>query len=319
MENVEIRSCELSEIRAEEDGGQQVIRGYAAAYNKDSRDLGGFVESIMPGAFDSSLAAGDDVVALFNHDQNHVLGRRSAKTMTVTSDSTGLAVKIIPPDTQMARDMIVGIKRGDISKMSFAFRVPPGGAEWRDGGKKRILKKVELRDVSVATNPAYPDTSVGMAMRSAEMALQEAEESRKRGPALRLNEIGFAFAKDLIGKGDVSDKDWSFDAADGDILLGEKKEDWAAYSSVHLAIEPEATDKTKAYYGYPFAKKVGDRIILFTSAIHAIRSRSAANGSAHIFEAAGVLEKLLAEKTEKKSAPLDVTEAMLRIEMARVI
>src|SRR5574343_240132 len=47
------------------------------------------LERILPGAFDRAIRE-DDVRGLFNHDQNHLLGRTSAGTMRLSVDSIGL-------------------------------------------------------------------------------------------------------------------------------------------------------------------------------------------------------------------------------------
>lgn len=136
-----------------------VIAGYAAVFNELSVDLRGFRERILPGAFTRSLS--NDVVALFNHDPNYVLGRSSAKTLRMMEDRRGLAIEIDPPETSFARDMIVGMKRGEIRQMSFGFRVAKNGDTWDniDGKVVRTLTDVDLFDVSVVTNPAYPQTT----------------------------------------------------------------------------------------------------------------------------------------------------------------
>ena len=69
----EIRTFKLAEIRTGEDGDPAQITGNAAVYHSQSVDLGGFVEVIEPGFFENVLAG--DTRALFNHDENYVLGR----------------------------------------------------------------------------------------------------------------------------------------------------------------------------------------------------------------------------------------------------
>lgn len=151
----EIRSC-VAELRADHDDGK--IRGYAAVFDSLSEDLGGFREKIAKGAFADTLNA--DVRALWNHDANIVLGRTTSGTLTLREDSHGLAIEIDPPDTQQARDLLVSIRRGDISQMSFGFYTKADEWEKRDGENIRTLRKVELFDVSPVTYPAYADTSV---------------------------------------------------------------------------------------------------------------------------------------------------------------
>lgn len=151
------------EIRADE-GSEPVIVGYAAVYDAESNDLGGFTEIIEPGFFD--LALSDDVRALWNHNSDIVLGRTVAKTLELSSDEHGLLTEIQPPDTQAGRDAITSIKRGDVDQMSFAFTVAADGDEWQrseNGRPLRILKRdgcAKLYDVSPVTYPAYEQTRV---------------------------------------------------------------------------------------------------------------------------------------------------------------
>lgn len=134
--------------------------GHAAVFNRLSEELWGFREQIAPGAFAKTLTA--DVRALWNHDPNHVLGRTTSKTLSLREDPIGLAIDIVMPDTQMARDLLVVIDRGDVSQMSFAFRTITDSWHTENGQTIRTLKEVELFDVSPVTFPAYPDTDVGV-------------------------------------------------------------------------------------------------------------------------------------------------------------
>lgn len=143
------------ELRASEDGAR--ITGHAIVFDSLSENLGGFIERIAP---DAQIVWGD-VVALFNHDPNFVLGRTGSGTLALTRDERGIAIDVQPPDTQWARDLMVSMRRGDITQQSFAFRVKPRGAEWSelpDGTPLRTLKSFSVHDVSVVTQPAYPAT-----------------------------------------------------------------------------------------------------------------------------------------------------------------
>ena len=159
---------EITEVRKSEDGVTR-IGGYAAVFNKLSGDLGGFREKIDPGFFSNVL--GDDVRALFNHDDNMVLGRTKNDTLTLKEDSKGLNVEITPPDTTYARDLLTLIDRGDVDQMSFQWVTAVD--EWDESDPSKIvrtLKKAQsLWDVSPVTFPAYPQTKAGI--RSAKQVL----------------------------------------------------------------------------------------------------------------------------------------------------
>src|SRR4051812_3492156 len=115
---IERRYIPATEVRVAGDGNAPVIEGYAALFNSPSQDLGGFVETIAPGAFRDAIPK-SDIRALFNHDANFVLGRMKAGTLDVEEDRKGLKIRNTPPDTQWARDLVTSMKRGDVDQMSF--------------------------------------------------------------------------------------------------------------------------------------------------------------------------------------------------------
>jgi hypothetical protein len=169
-----------AEMRAVE-GERPAIEGHAAVFNQLSGDLGGFVELIEPGFFDNVM--NDDVRALVNHDPNLILGRTKSGTLEISQDATGLFQRTYPPVVEpdairYAKDLMISIKRGDVTQQSFAFTVkstwngdPEDGYRWETlddlvirrllpGGCKRLY------DVSPVTYPAYPQTDVSASVRS---------------------------------------------------------------------------------------------------------------------------------------------------------
>jgi HK97 family phage prohead protease len=109
--------------------------------------------------------------------------------LKLSEDERGLHIEIEPPDTQVARDLLVSLERGDISQMSFGFQVISDKWEHNSEGNAldiRTLEKVRLWDVSPVTFPFYKETDV--AVRSHEewqKTLKEPEPTWNRIPIMR--------------------------------------------------------------------------------------------------------------------------------------
>jgi HK97 family phage prohead protease len=183
--DIERRSSPASaSIDLEQD---RIIRGVAVVFNTLSQDLGGFRERILPQAVNRSLKA--DVMALVDHDTAKVIGRTKAGTLTMRKEPRGLAVKI-EPDTEIsyAKDIVRAVARGDVSGMSFAFRVIEDDWHKEDGGVVRDVLDMEISEVSIVTFPAYLDTDVQVAHRSLQ-AFQQAASYEWRGKWHEINAI----------------------------------------------------------------------------------------------------------------------------------
>ncbi len=171
---------QVTEVRAVKDGDKRTITGYAARYNVLSSDLGGFRERIASGAFKRILTTNPDVVCLFNHSDNAVLGRTAAGTLRLSEDSRGLKFECDLPDTTTGRDTYESVQRSDLNGCSFAFVVDDSrmceykeeAIDDEEDGMRGMVKRAaraiirtirdfaNLIDVSVVTHPAYPQTSV---------------------------------------------------------------------------------------------------------------------------------------------------------------
>jgi len=175
--------CFRSAITIDDSPDQPRITGYAAIFDAESEDLGGWREIIRPGAFSGVL--GGDTRALVNHNSDLLLGRTLSGTLALSEDALGLRYEIRPPDTQYARDLMVSLKRGDLDQSSFAFQVekdiwqPP--AEGRQYPLRVIERIGRLYDVSPVVYPAYPQTSaearsMALSLASSGQATGEAQE-----------------------------------------------------------------------------------------------------------------------------------------------
>jgi uncharacterized protein len=166
------------------------VAGRAASYNTPSSDLGGFVEKLQHGCFTRSLASGQDVKCLVNHDSNQVLGRLANKTLTLTDAPDGLHfVCKLNKDSQAHRDLYASVRRRDLSECSFAFIVDGEDGQSfsspdKNGLLTRTIKRAKLRDVSVVASPAYGNGATSVDARSAAAAVtvskrQQHERARK--------------------------------------------------------------------------------------------------------------------------------------------
>ncbi len=180
-----------AEFRSEGEGEDRKIVGYAAVFGKLSEDLGGFRERIKRGAFKRALSEGADVLALHEHDRRHILGRTTSGTLKLKEDREGLAVEIVPPDTQTGRDVMESLRRRDLRQMSFAF-IPIDTADVTEGGERiRELRDVDLLDVSIVAQPAYLQTIAKLRAKELAADLEEAErEAESRRRQLRLAGVG---------------------------------------------------------------------------------------------------------------------------------
>lgn len=142
------------------------IEGYAIVFNSLSNDLGGFREIIEPTAIDDELIKNSDILCLMNHDiKRGVLARsyHGRGSLKLDIDEHGLHYSFEAPKTALGDEVLEGIRRGDISKCSFAFVC--GEDVWdkdeKTGEYIRHVKKIKnLYDVSLVYHPAYDQTEV---------------------------------------------------------------------------------------------------------------------------------------------------------------
>jgi HK97 family phage prohead protease len=169
------------EMRA--DGADRKVGGYAVVYNSPTvigDDF--FTEVFLPGAFTEAVR--EDVVALFGHDRNRVLGRTTSKTLVLREDNVGVAFEVVLPDTTDGRDLAVSVERGDIRGNSFGFIAVKETWDETVTPPQRSIHKASLIEISPTAFPAYDDTTI--AMRSLEETRKEQRRSNFSAAAKRL-------------------------------------------------------------------------------------------------------------------------------------
>lgn len=150
-----------------------------------SDPAGSYAEIIRSGALEGADIS--DARLMYNHDLNKVPLARTPKTMQLERSTAGLKMVAELPDTEEAKAVYTAIKRGDLSGMSFAFKIPEGGDRWNKETRTREILKIEkVYEISIVPFPAYPQTSV-----EARSKVQAIYDGVKAGVLIKINKILF--------------------------------------------------------------------------------------------------------------------------------
>lgn len=189
---IERRGGLPAEVRADDEGVK--VSGYAAVFDQEADIAGFFREVIAPGAFRAALSRGDDVVLLINHD-GLPLARTRSGTLKLTEDERGLKVEsaLDAEDPDVGR-VVPKMRRGDLDKMSFAFRATKQRWDDTQDPPLRTIEEVELYDVSIVTEPAYAGTEIGL------RSLEAAREAERKNHNRHASIIRLRAALKLPGK-----------------------------------------------------------------------------------------------------------------------
>lgn len=175
------------DYKTRDENGEPIIEGYFAVFNSNYELWDGASESIAPGAFDKTISG--DIRALINHDTTLVLGRTSAGTLELKTDSRGLWGRIrINPNDQDAMNLHARVERGDVSQCSFGFFIVSEETDFReDGSIHWTLTEVDVFEVSCCTFPAYEETSITARKNDLKTIEQRRSEAWKVQMKARIN------------------------------------------------------------------------------------------------------------------------------------
>ena len=177
------------EIRADETE-KGVIVGVPIVFEQKTRiqDWGGEYDEIISR---DALKNADlkDVLLCVNHDVGKIALARSKNgndnsTMSfeIKNDGMHMRAMLDIENNAEAKSLYSAIKRGDMSGMSFMFRVR--GDKWTDLNKEIPTRTVTdisiVHEVSVVNFPAYPQTSVNARSGDQERSYSALVEARKK-------------------------------------------------------------------------------------------------------------------------------------------
>ena len=160
----EYRNMDMTILEGEEK--KYMVEGYASTFlpyvlfNEDGVD---YSERIDRNAFDEADLS--DVVFRIDHE-GPVYARTSAGTVRLDIDDHGLHNINDLSRTQRARDVFEDIEAGNYPKMSFAFRVAPGGDHYEPETHTRVIDRIaKVFDISAVSFPANPTTNLSISKR----------------------------------------------------------------------------------------------------------------------------------------------------------
>lgn len=187
-----MKELRIAELRTADPVGDSslILSGRPIVYDQPTTikaPFGDYIEVIQRGALDGADLS--DVRLLYNHDMNKIPLARTPKTMTLSLDPAGLTMRAELPSTEEGKSVHTAVGRGDLSGMSFAFKVPEGGSHFDAKTNTRSISKIEkVYECSVVAFPAYPQTSVEA--RSAIEGTWEALKAPERQAAkIKINQI----------------------------------------------------------------------------------------------------------------------------------
>lgn len=162
MNNIELRFVNFSVEASDTD--DLTVKGYVNEVGKYSHLLGirkQFKERILPGAFTRALAENDDIHFLAEHDANKILASTRNDSLKLVEDEKGLFMEATISPTSYGKDYHTLIKDGILRNMSFGFNViKDSWKKMNDGTYTRDISDLRLFEVSVVTNPAYPQSTI---------------------------------------------------------------------------------------------------------------------------------------------------------------
>ena len=159
------------EIKTEEIGEEKgLFSGYGSIFN--NKDLGNDV--VLAGAFAQSIGrkGAKAVKLLYQHKQDEPIGVFDE----IIEDSKGLKVKgRLAMGTQRGKEVYELMKMGAIDGLSIGYRVDDKGYEYDKRRRRRMLKSVDLMEISAVTFPMNPRARI-QAVKGAERTVRDWEQ-----------------------------------------------------------------------------------------------------------------------------------------------
>lgn len=150
---IQIRNSPSEFVLNEEQ--EPTLEGYFIKYNSPAPYGDGWYEQVAP----ESVHLNRDVLCLYNHNHDMVLGRESAGTFELENRADGLFGRCkLNLDDSDARNIYARVKRGDIKGCSFGFYINDTDTDYDN--KLVTLRDIDVFELSVCPFPFYESTTM---------------------------------------------------------------------------------------------------------------------------------------------------------------
>ena len=153
--NTQTVPFEFKAINSDDEEEKGMFEGYGSIFG--NKDLGNDV--VEAGAFSKSLRKRkpNQVKLLWQHKQDQPIGVFEK----ITEDGDGLQVKgRLALGTQQGREAFELMKMGALDGLSIGYKADPNKQSYDERRKRRMLKEVDLMEISLVTFPMNPQARV---------------------------------------------------------------------------------------------------------------------------------------------------------------
>ena len=162
------------ETRSASGRDEEVLTGRAAVFEEftELHDRWGdtFYEKFDQNSMDKTLADGHKIMILYNHSWDCLLGS-TASNLTLTLKKDGLYFEYTPKNFDFDRRIVDFVRDGTIVGCSIGYFVTDYYWEEKEGEYFRIIKEIELLEMTLTPIPAYEQTSVDIEVRKVSTAV----------------------------------------------------------------------------------------------------------------------------------------------------
>jgi hypothetical protein len=148
------KTLSLSDVSLKVDGERASFAGYASVFG----GVDSYGDTIIKGAFESSLRKNGKPKMFFNHDWNVPVGKYNV----VKEDDHGLYVEgELTPGHSLAADVYASMKHGTVDGLSIGGFLKEGDYEVQADGGRVIRRWSKLMEISPVVFPADNAARVG--------------------------------------------------------------------------------------------------------------------------------------------------------------